>query len=48
MATKNQVAQIIWIIEIIKIPQAKSSIQSDLSERCKERVGIESEEPKNL
>lgn len=40
LATKNQIAQKIWVIHIIEIPRAKSSIQNCLSYGFQERVGV--------
>ena len=40
MATKNPIDNIYRIIQIIKIPQAKSHIQNCLSDGFRERVGV--------
>lgn len=48
LATKNQIAQKIWVIHIIEIPRAKSSIQNCLSYGFQERVGIGTAEPETF
>ena len=40
MATKNWIAQVFRIIQIIQILRAKSSKQNCLDQEIKERVGI--------
>jgi hypothetical protein len=40
MATEIQIAQNIWIIDTIQIPQAKSPQQKQLRDGLRERVGI--------
>ena len=48
MATENRIAYIQWIIEAIKILCDKTPIQNCLSERTRDRIGINTRIPVSL